>query len=380
MASPTGFKHFAKFFLFIVWSIVYVLADDLKLEQVNVVFRHGDRTPNNAKDETYATDPYRQDQFYPYGPAALTNQGKRRSYELGQVLRQRYDQFLGEIYYPHEVYGRSTDSDRTKMSLALVLAALYPPVEDQRWNSTLNWQPAVYTYMPFLKDGLLMPFICPKYLNEYRRVEASEEILTKFSEYDELKENVSFLTGKNITNFLDLFILYHTFLTQSKMGLTLPSWVSTYFPGGQLKDAAVFQYKLFNYNTMLKRRNGGILLHRMIMDMRTSMATQTLAKKKINLYSGHDVTVFSLLNTLGIDSDDVPEFGSAAILELYSKDDNYFVKVVRYLGIPATIEELTIPGCETLCPFEQFVVLTTPVIPIGIELACDIVEDPPTGY
>lgn len=49
---------------------------------------------------------------------------------------------------PGTLEATSTDYDRTKMSLALVLAGLYPPTGKLRWNEGLNWQPVPYTSLP----------------------------------------------------------------------------------------------------------------------------------------------------------------------------------------------------------------------------------------
>lgn len=65
---------------------------------------------------------------------------------MGEALRKRYGDFLGKIYVPSNLEARSTDMDRTKMSLLLVLAALFPPHTDQTWNSELNWQPIPFSY------------------------------------------------------------------------------------------------------------------------------------------------------------------------------------------------------------------------------------------
>lgn len=61
-------------------------------------------------------------------------------YELGKYLRSRYGQFLGDIYDPTEYYTQSTDVDRTKASVEVVNAGLWPPKGEQKWGP-LDWQP-----------------------------------------------------------------------------------------------------------------------------------------------------------------------------------------------------------------------------------------------
>lgn len=72
--------------------------------------------------------------------------GKQRAYQLGKLLRSKYDSFLGDIYTPELVEATSTDYDRTKMSALLVLAGLFPPAPSQTWNDNLSWLPIPYHF------------------------------------------------------------------------------------------------------------------------------------------------------------------------------------------------------------------------------------------
>ena len=75
-----------------------------------------------------------------------------------------YQGFLGSTYIPDDVYARSTDYDRTKMTLQLVLSALYPPNSLQKWKSDLNWQPIPTKYVPEPQDDLFQRiYICESY-------------------------------------------------------------------------------------------------------------------------------------------------------------------------------------------------------------------------
>lgn len=85
-----------------------------------------------------------------------------REYILGKMLRKRYSNFLGDLYYPQDVYARSSDIDRTKMSLQLVLASLYPPVKSQVWNPEVSWMPIPTHYMPEEVDNLFRSHYSPK--------------------------------------------------------------------------------------------------------------------------------------------------------------------------------------------------------------------------
>ncbi|XP_036141774.1 venom acid phosphatase Acph-1 isoform X2 [Monomorium pharaonis] len=332
--------------------------DDLKLRLVNV-FRHGDRT-TDKNYESYPNDPYKNNDFYPDGDGQLTNVGKNRSYALGLWLRDKYNSFLGDMYYPPNVYARSTEMSRCKMTLQLVLAALYPPVDRQKWNEKLSWQPIDLIYTSRHEDNLLNPsFACPIFQKIYENQLQSPEVKKKIEEFNDLMADVSKHTGKNITSVRDLALIYHTLYIESFMGLPLPKWTKNIFPNGTLLNAVYLDYELFNYNE-LNNLNGGVLLNRIINDM-NKVINKTLPDRRINLFSAHDVNVVGLLYALNISvifRRHFPTFTSSVIVELYEDDGEYLVKVLYYLGIPSEIREINIPGCEVLCPYNKFVELT----------------------
>ena len=82
-------------------------------------------------------------------------------YGLGELLRERYDDYLGE-YDERRLYAVSSDMPRTKMSLQLVLAALYKPSlhPQSKWHSQLDWQPIPTTYYHFKDDKIFDQDMC----------------------------------------------------------------------------------------------------------------------------------------------------------------------------------------------------------------------------
>ncbi|KAG5332020.1 ACPH1 phosphatase, partial [Acromyrmex charruanus] len=328
-----------------------VVNDYLTLRLVSTVFRHGDRTMDKINRESYPNDPYNGRSFYPVGDGDLTNTGKKRAYELGLLLRNKYHKFLGDLYYPPNVYARSTWVTRTKMTLQLVLAALYPPVEIQKWNSELPWQPVDMIYYPMNEDDLLFPIKCSIYHDTYKNVIQNAEVKKKIEQYDNLMEITSKYTGTNITNLLDLARLYGVLHSELSMGLTLPNWTQNIFPDGELLNATLLLFDLLSYD-QLNNLNGGILINDM-----NKVINGTL-HRKINLFSAHDINVFGLLLALNVSEQHLPEFTSSVIIELHERNEKYFVKILHYLGIPPKILEISIPGCEVLCPYDKFIELT----------------------
>ncbi|KAL4719579.1 hypothetical protein ACJJTC_007743 [Scirpophaga incertulas] len=55
--------------------------------------------------------------------------GKLRSYRLGELIQNRYQSLISSHYNQSEVFIRSTNSARAKMSVLTALAAIYPPLK-----------------------------------------------------------------------------------------------------------------------------------------------------------------------------------------------------------------------------------------------------------
>lgn len=62
-------------------------------------------------------------------------------YNLGEFLRKRYRDLLGDVYSPDHLLVRSSYSDRCLMSAGALLAGLKPPAASEVWLPELNWQP-----------------------------------------------------------------------------------------------------------------------------------------------------------------------------------------------------------------------------------------------
>jgi lysosomal acid phosphatase len=108
------------------------------VELVQVLFRHGDRTPT----KTYPNNPVEAFNWDKYGGLGqLTQKGINQSYAYGSYLRVIYSQFLSDEYDRNRVCARSTDYDRTIMTAQALLAGLFEPVDSQLWNEQITWQP-----------------------------------------------------------------------------------------------------------------------------------------------------------------------------------------------------------------------------------------------
>lgn len=335
--------------------------------QLNVLFRHGDRTP----DVFYPSLPYTRKEFFPMGIGGLTNNGKARAYDFGQILRKKYNDFLGTTYLPNEVQASSSDFDRTKMTLQLVLAGLYPPDSHQKWKEDLNWQPVSTNYIDRKKDHIFQRrHICQGYLNEREKILKSPKIAQRIASYKTLMKNMTLLTGRKMTDVEDLYSLYANFVALRAMGLNLPNSTQHLFPRGQLFDAMITTLEIQNYNDVMKRIHGGGFVRQISENMIAGKNITSGERPRIYLYSGHDINILALLSSLNLAKPHLPEFSSAVVIELLLIKGNYYVKIWHHLGIPAETKELKMPDCSSPCPLDVFLNSTKEMIPSDKEFKC----------
>ncbi|XP_051161288.1 venom acid phosphatase Acph-1-like [Leptopilina boulardi] len=354
---------------------MYSLPENLDLQMVNILFRHGDRTPEVAYGETYPKDPYINETYYPIGYGALTNKGKYRAFKLGMFLRKRYNKFLGDIYIPQDVTARSTNVERTKMTLLLVLAALFPPLDSsEKWHSNLNWQPIPITYEEG-ENFLQTSSGCPKYRKILQEIRESSTVIEESKKFKTLWDELSKFTGESITRSSQAHTLYNTLISHESMSFHLPNWAKKILIDKEFLKSVALSVHTRNYNDTLKKMNAGTLLRKMTYDMISKKMGNLEKGKKINLYSAHDSNVASHLLALGVTKPHQPYYTSSVILELYCDNEkNYYVQVVHYKGHSEKIKILQIPNCTSnkynMCKFNDYLKSVEKVIPTEDEMKC----------
>uniref|UniRef100_A0A1B0GNE6 Uncharacterized protein n=1 Tax=Phlebotomus papatasi TaxID=29031 RepID=A0A1B0GNE6_PHLPP len=169
---------------------------DKEVVLAHMLFRHGHRTPA----DTYPNDPFFNETFYPYGWGQLTNPGKKYLFEMGEYLHRRYGDFLGKYYQPDVLHAQTTGVTRTRMSMLLVLAGLWPPKDSPtEWNKKLNWQPIPIESEPLDQDSLLLVRTpCARYSEAVEEVLQSAEVQSAVGPYVDMMRELTEITGLDI--------------------------------------------------------------------------------------------------------------------------------------------------------------------------------------
>ncbi|XP_043468547.1 venom acid phosphatase Acph-1-like isoform X2 [Leptopilina heterotoma] len=304
----------------------------------------------------YPNDPYNNYTFDPPNYGQLTKIGERKVSEFGRFLRDKYCEFLDIDQVPDTIEARSTDLNRTKASLNLLLQALYP-------GNIIKT-----TYQPLQSDTLLFPLFCKLFSEKYSQVKNMAEVKRIEEDFNDLKIQLSLWTGKEIKSLQDVNLIWVTLETEKSMGLELPEWSKNIYPN--ILTAVIAYYKIMNYNVELRRLNGGMLVRKVTDDMNAVRNSTMDKNRKLMLYSAHDFNVVAVLSALNVYYPHAPKFSSAVIMELHLIHNIYYVKILYYLGERDKLEVLQIPGCNELCPFDQYKNLINTVIPSDFEWNC----------
>ncbi|KAK5649383.1 hypothetical protein RI129_000412 [Pyrocoelia pectoralis] len=334
--------------------------EDDTLEMVFALFRHGHRT--NDPLSTYPKDPYKDYGYFPYGWGQLTNEGKMREYTLGKILHERYGKFVG-MYTPDVVEPLATDYNRTKMSLELVLASLFPPEDPLNWNEELNWQPVPYNYLMSNTDLRMgFPSKCAKrsqLIGEYEQSPEGQEMILPYKKWFNYLNNN---TGLHIKGFTDLYILYFGLRSEDEWGLKLPEWVKPVYPD-ILREAAIDEYLVWSATPEISKLQGFNL--KTILDAVKQKIDGTLnpPDRKIWLFSAHEMNVALMLTSLNAFYRHIPPYGACIMFELHKINDEYGFKIYYETHTGEPPADITVPGCDHFCPIDKFVELLKDHIP-----------------
>ncbi|XP_065159474.1 prostatic acid phosphatase-like [Atheta coriaria] len=363
------FTVFAVLAVLLAGFIIYVCAPGTEtLQLVHVLFRHGERSPSSS----YTNDPYKNHKW-PGGWDQLSITGKKQEYALGLELRRRYQNFLQNEYDPRVFLMESSYADRCLMSAQLLLAGLFPPSGGEIWNENLRWQPIPVHSVPRNMDNkIAIKRSCPAFQRALNESYASlaESNVENRQLYDYLSEN----TGDEIRDIRTLETLYNTLEIEQLNGFQLPEWTNSVFPS-KMKDLAASSLALFTKTIEMKRLHGGVLAKEILTNMEMKALQKLTPNRKMIMYSGHDLTIVTLMRVFGFPELIKPDFGATVIIELhkYTAEEDHIVKFFYLENPNGKATELHLEGCrQNGCHLTRVKELLQPVLPENWEQECQI--------
>nr|XP_023016507.1 venom acid phosphatase Acph-1-like [Leptinotarsa decemlineata] len=332
---------------------------------VHVIFRHGNRTPE--QNNLYQASPYMNETYFkPYGFGQLTNKGKLNAYNVGKSLRQRYSGFLDEEYNIKLIDARSSDFNRTKASLQAMLAGLFPPSKDLIWLEGLNWQPIPYTYVDRSLDKELFCFGCSnwdKNFDGYLHGSNGKPLIDSYRKtFDYLTEK----TGENYNDLVKTYYLYFGLEILEELKYALPEWASEVYPY-PMKNITTLHYNVMVATKTLRQMAAGYLLKKILSDTQEKIDGK-FPDKKMSVWCGHENNIAALLKILKVwNEEEIASYGSNILMELHFIDQKYGFKIY-FSNKQSNPDLLSIPGCGNFCPLDEFNVLVRNEIPTSDEI------------
>ncbi|XP_049449803.1 lysophosphatidic acid phosphatase type 6 [Epinephelus fuscoguttatus] len=349
-----------------------------ELKLVQVVFRHGARTPlksipdvmeaqwvptlleppahthinyevtdldGGPRPPALVEDSYRKNTLTggTY-PGQLTTVGMQQLYELGKRLRRRYIEespFLSSTFSPTEVYVRSTNIVRTIESAKCLVAGLFQQKQKE--------------IVPILTTDAESEILYPNYhgckllksLGSHRWAE-SATLPDIAADLQSIQNALGIAAHQRI----DFILIRDDMVARETHGLPCPSVLDTW--RNTVEQRAVDM--ICHVFEPSKRENlklcVGRLLHILLTNIDEKVqGTSSEPNRKLFLYSAHDTTLIPCLMALGVFDMRWPPYAADMTLELHQQQqtNKSFVKV-SYVG-----EDLLIPGCSGVyCPLEEF--------------------------
>ena len=323
-------------------------ADDDALTLVQVIHRHGARTPIVYSNISL---------ICPTGCGMLNWEGKQMLVAQGKYLRQRYNGsalFPSAWYNPRVVTSRSTNILRTLQSAAGLLQGLFPNMTD--------YFPAISTVYLFT-DTLLLVDAIPAF-HIFQQLHFQDTATSIIEPHLRLVFNKSIVETIGLELSIDTMCFNTSFFVQCIMEAQdiAASYASTgVLSNGSFPVTLAFRPQLnealhllnslqYPYNASSSEdRARGSLGQNVV----TAMLQNMHAKDKGQLpqtlmhYSAHDTTVMPFAATLGNNDLMLPLFGTMYVLELWRSAATNLSTVRAYAAIPGQTPGVHDPAIES---------------------------------
>lgn len=277
-------------------------------------------------------------------PGQLTTLGMQQLYELGKRLRQRYVEehaFLSPEFSPAEVYVRSTNIWRTIESAKCLIAGLFQQKQKEIVPIVTAEAEAEILYPNFHGCKLLKILGGPRWAESSTLPDIAADL-----------QSIHEALGIAAHQQVDFILIRDDMVARETHGLPCPPALDSW--KNKVEQRAV-DMMCYIYNPS-KRESlqlcVGPLLHMLLVNIEDKLQkAPPETSRKLFLYSVHDTTLIPCLMAMGIFDLRWPPYAADITVELYKhrQTDEAYIKV-SYIG-----QDQLLPGCsEVYCPLQEF--------------------------
>lgn len=346
------------------------------LKQVNVLYRHGDRSPVTI----FPSDINKVPGAWPDGLGWLTNIGKQQQYELGKWIGQRYGGFLNISRYDNsEILVQASGIPRCLASAYSNLAGLFPPQNDQVWNKEKfpYWQPIPVQTTPVETDNkLAMHGDCPRYDDLFDKEMQSDKVRKEEEDNKEFYAMIAKAADVKHKTLRDIWEIDDPLVCERAHNMTLNKFAQNKTTLAKLDRLATWSFDLLYGLPEMAKLKGGPLLGEIVANIKKARksAVKQLPSPKFYMYSAHDTTVAALLSAMQVFDCHQPGYRALIMVELHDIPSIGEVVKVFYRNDTLSKDQphvLTPPGCETPhCKLDTFIRIANDRIPTDWHKEC----------
>uniref|UniRef100_A0A3P8UFN4 Acid phosphatase 6, lysophosphatidic n=1 Tax=Amphiprion percula TaxID=161767 RepID=A0A3P8UFN4_AMPPE len=301
---------------------------------------HGGPRPPAPVEDSYRTNLLTGGTY----PGQLTTVGMQQLYELGKRLRRRYiedSNFLNTTFSPAEVYVRSTNIVRTIESAKCLIAGLFQQKQKEIVPIVTSEAESEILYPNYHGCKLL------KTLGSHRWAESATlpDIAADL-------QSIQSALGIAAHQRVDFILIRDDMVARETHGLPCPPALDTWRNKVEQRAVDMICHVFEPSNRENLQLSVGPILHTLVDNIEAKLqGTLSEPNRRLFLYSVHDTTLIPCLMALGIFDMRWPPYAADITVELHQKKqtNETFVKV-SYTG-----QDQLLPGCSGVyCPLQEF--------------------------